>query len=407
MAHIVLAWELGGGYGHLNRLRALAQGLLASGHNLTLAVRYPDAARKVFTGMDVVIVQAPFYSRALPNALEQTPAYVHVLFNVGYGHQDILNRLVAGWFFLLSRLKPDMIIADHSPTALMVSRDMNIPRINFGDGFTCPAPVSPLPVLHSAITTAEVQADECTVLDYCNQALAAQGVSPMNCLADIYKVNETFLITLPTLDHLGYKAQMHYSGVIELQNKGVKPCWPQHQSPKIFAYLKANQSLSTILQVLADQRVSTLVYVKEIPVALKHSFEHVPSLSFSDQPLDISEVLKQASIVVSHGGHQLAAQCLLAGVPQIHIPLHLEQQLLAAKSYETASSLFGRPEEFAGMLSTVINNLSYMTAQAELFADAEHDSYRHSLGRCLALIEHWLSATKPATEETFRAVNAD
>ncbi len=398
MAHIVLAWELGGGYGHLTRLHVVASELLDVGHKVSLIARSKQSAEAVFSNLDIPVYQSPFYNKPIPNSLEQTPAYVHVLFNVGYGHQAILNRLVSSWYELLCRLSPDMVIADHAPTALMVSRDMDIPRINYGDGFTCPAPTSPLPVLHHSITTDGAKADEAIVLGLCNQALSDQGLSPMATLGDIYQVDETFLMTFPALDHLGHREQMHYAGIFENHSQGEPVCWPQVDGPKVFAYLKSQSHLDEQLQLLAECRLSVVVYVKDMPVALTNKYGSVEHMQLVSRPVCIGSVLEQADFVLSHGGHQLSAQCVKAGIPQVHLPLNLEQQLLAARCHKTGSSIFGENHELSSLLSTALHGLDEMFDNARR-NQPQYSYARHPLQRCLTLIHHWLTVRQP--------VNAD
>lgn len=397
MAHIVLAWELGGGFGHLTRLKALARELLTDKHRVTLVARHLGSACTVFAPLaekssNLNFVQAPFYNGHLPNSLEQTPAYVHVLFNVGYGHPEILPRLVANWYRTLCELEPDMLIADHSPTALMTSRDMGIPRINFGDGFTCPPPSNPLPQLHSSFLQESTLADEAKVLKYCNQALAVQGISPMGELADIYRVNETFLTTLAELDHLGERAQVHYSGALwgeVKQSDTLQPVWPDVYGPKIFAYLKVQEHLQSQLEVLEQTGLPVLAYIPDVGSELIDTYANSPSVELLSQPVGTSKVLERAQLVVSHGGHQLAAECLLAGKPQVHLPLHLEQQLLALRCEQTGSSLSSHPAQFGVVFSQALENLSRLTDSARQLAATRHRQ-RNPLGRCMALIRYWL-----------------
>ena len=398
MAHIVLAWELGGGFGHLTRLKALTRELLAAQHQVTLIARHLEPARAVFASLierfgDLNFVQAPFYNGHLPNSLEQTPAYVHVLFNVGYGHPEILNRLVANWYRTLCGLEPDMLIADHSPTALMTSRDMGIPRINFGDGFTCPPPSEPLPQLHNAFPLTTTLADEAKVLGSCNQALAVQGISPMNALADIYRVNETFLMTLAELDHLGARSQIHYSGVLseEVESSHTfQPIWPAVYGPKIFVYLKVQEHLPSQLDVLGQTGLPVLAYIPDIDSELAGKYANSSSVKLLDQPVCMGKVLENAQLVVSHGGHQLAAECLLTGKPQIHLPLHLEQQLLALRCEQTGSSLSCHPAQLGTVLPQALENLARLTDSARQFSSTQYRQ-RNPLGRCMALTNYWLS----------------
>ncbi|MTI12167.1 glycosyltransferase [Sansalvadorimonas verongulae] len=400
MAHIALAWELGGGFGHLSRLKTLAGELLAAGHQITLIARHLEPAREVFSPLfqqfgRVGYVQAPFYNGHLPNSLEQTPAYVHVLFNVGYGDSEVLGRLVSNWHRLLCELKPDMLIADHSPTALMVSRDMAIPRINFGDGFTCPLPTYPLPTLHNALPRSVIENDEAHVLSDCNEALEAQGISPMKELADIYRVNETFLMTLRELDHLGSRPQVNYGGVLfpeSVQFEHQKPVWPPVYGPKIFVYLKPREYLAAQLEVLEQTGLPVLACIPDVPFALVEKYANRPYVKLLHKPLNTGLALREAQLVVSHGGHQLTAECLMAGTPQIHLPLHLEQQLLAHRCRKTNCSRFAHPSELGLVLPQVLENLQNIShrAQQRAFQISRHQQ-KHSLGRCIALINYWLT----------------
>ena len=394
MAHIALAWELGGGLGHLSRLKALARGLLTAGHRITLIARHLEPAREVFASLfqqfgNVGYAQAPFYNGHLPNSLDQTPAYVHVLFNVGYGHPEILGRLVANWHSMLNTLEPDMLIADHSPTALMVSRDMGIPRINFGDGFTCPPPTFPLPKLHNALTQRAIESDEAKVLGYCNQALETQGLSPMSQLADMYRVHETFLMTLPELDHLGSRPQIHYGGALLAENtQHQKPVWPEVYGPKIFAYLKPGEHLDSQLEVLEQTGLPVLVSVLNAPSLLVKKYASSPGIRLLQQPVNTGLALREAQLVVSHGGHQLAAECVRAGVPQVHLPLHLEQQLLAHQCQKTNSSLFAHPSQLGQVLPEALEGLMGLSHSA---LQLSHPVQPDPLGRCMALINYWLT----------------
>ena len=378
-----------GGYGHLSRLKPLALRLLDTGHRVTLVARLPELTQSCFADIPVDIFKAPFYGKPIPNSLAQTPAYVHVLFNVGYGHQAILNRLVKDWSELLHWLSPDMIIADHAPTALMVSRDMGIPRINYGDGFTCPAPAYPLPALHTSVSIDEICADEAVVLGYCNNALMAQGLSPMETLGDLYRVDEILLMTLPALDHLGFREQMHYSGLCLIDEDGVEPDWPDGTGARLFAYLSVHPLLDLQLQLIADARSPAIVYVWGMPEDLREKYQCIPWLSLSDKPLSIPNVLNNADLVISNGGHQLTLQCLSAGMPQVHLPLQLEQQLLAARCHLTGSSLFGSANDLSFLLEAALGRLTHMSACARRsFSRQKVPS--DPLSRCLALIQYWL-----------------
>ncbi len=406
MAHIVLAWELGGGLGHLKRLQALAKELLAAGHQLTLVSRDIENTRRIFAEWPVALIPSPLHPDTFPEALEQTPAYAHILFNIGYGRPDILNEMVVRWHRLLESLAPDMLIADHAPTALMVSRDMAIPRINYGDGFTCPPPSDPLPLLYPTgaeagfdredICLDDARTSEQQMLEHCNQALALCNCSAMEKLGDIYRVDETFLMTVPALDHLGSRTQVSYSGLLPADDTGLVPHWPRgsdhrnHSRLRIFVYLKMQDYTETLLDTLSSSGLSVLVYIGGLPVSLEHKYQQSETLAFAEGALSIPRVLSQSDLVVSHGGHQLSSQCLMNGVPQMHLPINLEQQLLAARCEQTGASLTGTPDAFQKLLTKARERLPHLQYQA-WEQSALLASFLNPLGRCMALIEYHLS----------------
>jgi len=63
MANILLAWELGGGLGHLSALRPMVTGLAEKGHRVFAALRDLSRADRMFGAVEVSFLQAPFRSR--------------------------------------------------------------------------------------------------------------------------------------------------------------------------------------------------------------------------------------------------------------------------------------------------------------------------------------------------------
>ncbi len=69
MKTILIAWELGGGLGHLLQLAPVVKGLAQRGHRVVLALKDLSRARAVFPE-GVQLLQAPVKTRTEANAIQ-------------------------------------------------------------------------------------------------------------------------------------------------------------------------------------------------------------------------------------------------------------------------------------------------------------------------------------------------
>jgi len=189
MATILLAWELGGGLGHFMNLRPLAEGLLRRGHRVVAVLRDLSAARQFLVDPNVDILQAPF-KHARIRDIEPTCTFAQILHNCGFGDADELLTLAEAWRKLYDYLQPDLIIFDHSPTALLASAGYPARRALIGTGFFSPPDTGApgLPNLRTWLTPNQVELDahEAQVLANINAALARWSMPPLACVAELY-----------------------------------------------------------------------------------------------------------------------------------------------------------------------------------------------------------------------------
>ncbi|MGZ5685579.1 MAG: hypothetical protein ACXWG9_15755, partial [Usitatibacter sp.] len=144
MARIAFAWELGGELGHAMSCGALAHSLAVRGHRIAFMFRElrSIAFLRETEGYDVF--QAPVLleeGRGAPIPV----SYADVMLGCGYADAASLSPLVGAWRSLLLRWKPDLVVEDYSPTALLAAHTLGIPRVRFGNGFAIPPRASPLP----------------------------------------------------------------------------------------------------------------------------------------------------------------------------------------------------------------------------------------------------------------------
>ncbi|MDQ3027343.1 MAG: hypothetical protein M3R58_12680 [Pseudomonadota bacterium] len=144
MARIAFAWELGGEYGHVMSCAGLAGGLELHGHRIAFMFRELRQLSVIPEARNYDVFQAPRSARegrdvALPQS------YADILLGCGYSDPAELIALVGGWRSLLMHWKPDLLVADFSPTSLVAARTLGIECVTYGNGFFVPPRASPLP----------------------------------------------------------------------------------------------------------------------------------------------------------------------------------------------------------------------------------------------------------------------
>src|SRR5208337_884725 len=143
MAKVLLTWELGGGSGHFVNLRPLVCGLEAAGHAVCVAVRQLSRGPALLGGKAVSFLQAPFKADVPKNVLPMARTFAHILHNIGFGEAAELALRVDAWRNLIDAVGPDLIVFDHSPTALLAARGGKARRVLLGDSFCTPPDCSP------------------------------------------------------------------------------------------------------------------------------------------------------------------------------------------------------------------------------------------------------------------------
>ena len=327
-----MTWELGAGLGHLQRLQPLAAELAARGHGVWLAVRDLSRARGVFGGMAVTLMQAPHKTRPPPDEIRPPLTFPQILHNVGFADRAELAALVARWREVYRLVRPDIVVFDHSLTALLAARLTRAKRVLIGTGFTCPPDQHPMANLRPwvAADAERLQRDEEHVLANANGVLSASGGPPLGRLGQLLsEVDETFLCTFPELDHSpGRPAPApRYRGAWN-RAAGRPPHWPAGSGPRLFAYLKPCKALPQLLRKLKDLRCPVLVACDGIDAAAVQAFTS-PTMRFETVKVDLSLVGRECDLAITNGNHGTTSGLLLAGKPVLHVPLHLEQLLLA------------------------------------------------------------------------------
>jgi UDP:flavonoid glycosyltransferase YjiC (YdhE family) len=358
MAKVLLAWELGGNYGHLVALRALARELKRQGHSCTFAVRGLGSAQGFLDPALGPLVQAPVRLTAGRNRVRTQLSYASLLHNIGFNDPVELAGRIHAWRTLYRALGTEFLFADHSPVALIAARTLGIPAACIGNGFTVPPRMSPFPsfrVVSSrakrgipsrlAVPDAVLLSNEAVVLKELNHALALLKLRPFALLQDIFRGAAPALFTYSPLDHYEVPRTETFRGLPDY-SYGAQPRWPSGKGPRIFAYLTPNTSLPVVLKALKQSKARVLL---RLPGSLPEVAAEVarPGLTVANDPVHFRAAAESCDAFVNYGAHSTVAEFLLAGKPGILVPDLHERALTARRAVGIGAALSVRATSVA------------------------------------------------------------
>jgi hypothetical protein len=376
MARILFAWEMGRNLGHLSRDLPLARACRDAGHHVVMTAPDLRAAGALLRDEGLPLVQAPMLNRV--DAPRPAPVnFADMLLHLGYADEATLAGALAGWRGLFELGRPDVVVFDHAPTALIAARQLGIPVLVQGTGFEIPPGGSPMPGFRpwEPVDRERLEQAEADVLRRINGELLRFGALPLERLADLFVTPHTLLTTFPELDPFGPRDGAHYVGpVFALPSPKESRGGPRLERGGVFAYLRKDiPGCEALLQALQALRVDVLCAVPDLPDEWAARY---PRLRFVAGTIDIHAVLPEAALVITSGAGTIAT-ALLAGVPVLVIPQFVEQYLAGLALQRTGAGLTMRDRRNKGlctaMLDQLLNGTRYREA-ARAFAQ-RHASF--------------------------------
>jgi hypothetical protein len=342
--HVVLAWELGGGYGHIAGFIPLADELRKNNCRISWILRDTKYFHALCGMTDDMVLQAPFSHPKAGVTIRPVNNFSDLLSRHGCGHANELIGLVGAWRSLFKLLKPDLLICDHSPMAIFAARGGTFPVASYGTGFFLPPAVSPWPGLQpfKAIDEEKLLESDTLILNVFNSSLSQLGEPGLQQMSDLFDIDTHFLCTFPELDHYHGRKTEDYWGPRMDVSSGVEPVWPKGNGPRVFAYLKENHSSTgNVIAALAELGWPSLVHFtggKQSDIdTLSCS-----SIVISNEHLHMGQLVQQADLFINHAGHGTISASLLGGKPSLMIPSQQEQLLLAKAVAQYGLGILGK-----------------------------------------------------------------
>lgn len=307
-------------------------------------------------------------------------SYLHVLKNQGFADPEGLKGRFKAWLALYQMWWPDLIVSDHSPTAVFAAQHFRDAKLVMsGGGYTVPPdqhlfhafPIAPF------VTRDALLAEENRFLEqHINPLMQALDGTRYNRLCDAFRADARWLCLFREIDHYPQREAANYLGT-GYSTVGESPLWPNGQGSKVFAYLKHHQDLEELLTHIQQLGVPTLIKGDQLPDSIEQNFSG-PSVKFADEMQDMTEVVEHCDLGITNGNAGATAHFLLAGKPVLMMPMHIGQ-LIGAKAVEhigcgnavdyLQEQHFSYPDAIANLTAT---GNQYLRA-AQAFAVANKD----------------------------------
>lgn len=364
--------------GHLARIQPIAAELLKRGHRIDIAACNLDTTRRLM-GDGFRYWQAPLWSASqVGGKVARVTTLAHVLHNIGYRDPAQLASHLRAWRSLLLSVKPEILVCDSSPTALLAARGLDMGVVAIGTGFHLPPPVYPLPSYrYTEADDSASRGHEDRLTYIVNHALGVHGIPCVEYMGQAFDVDLTVLTALDELDHFDGRISPCYAGPFT-QFSGDTPAWPSGAGPRVFGYLKPFPLLVPLLNELRRRAFPTVIYAPDVPRSITTPYTG-DGMRFHERPVSMSYATGVCDLLISHAGYGLPLDGLLVGRPVLSFPIFLDQYITAKSIERLGAGLCLAPREphsIASAFDEVLSSLCVRAAQR--FADKYQHLHRQT-----------------------------
>jgi UDP:flavonoid glycosyltransferase YjiC (YdhE family) len=327
---ILVCWDFGWGIGHVNHILAPARELVRRGADVTFAIYSSQFIRHFKDLRDRTFVHAPvsaFFLRPRSEPLlGDRSSYAALLNNAGFCEPDYVRFFTQSYDALFSLYKPDCVIAEHSPAAMLSAYLAGIPAVATGNGATVPD--------HDGrrfLPKANNQADDAApanayVLERLNDALRACGKRPLVNLPDFMPAGRLFAMCPRDFD---FYADRTAGTVVPPAEMIAEQAPPPGQRDEVFSYFQLTGHTGDLaMAALASLDMPRRAYFsilagKDLDILRNRD------VMVSETPVPPLDIIRRSRVMLNSGNGGTVIQAAMAGLYQVIIPTDPERMLHA------------------------------------------------------------------------------
>lgn len=351
----LLAWEMGEGFGHAERLLFLAAWLRQRGWQTKVYARNPAALAERYTHAGIEVRQAPPHIPCHDGSKPFAAASFSDIMGIcGYAQREALRSTVSAWAGELKAFCPDVVLADYSPL-LALAAFGQYPVITLGDGFVVPPATTAgeFPALDRSAAPVWPGAQ---LLEHAQAIQRERGAPIPERLTDIIEGQAQIVSVPPDLDIYRSERRAVATGPWQVQPPLAKPAG----LGRLFLYLRlGHRPTLPLLKLIVEHRLAASCFIHGLTPALRDWLTQA-GIVVHREPPDLRHALSETTFFVHHGGIGSLMLAAYAGRPQLLLPRHLEQKLNAATALARLPGTYVMPER--------ISDAAMANALPELFS---------------------------------------
>jgi UDP:flavonoid glycosyltransferase YjiC (YdhE family) len=337
----MLAWQHGANLGHFSRLAALGHWLAEEGAVLIWAVPAAQLNHAAWGGQGNTPrnarIVAPAWDRPAPHA--PPVSFAGVLEALGYADPDRLATAVQQWWTLFDRLRIERLVVDYAPAALLAAVWAGLPTLHLTNGFDAPPADAPPFDIRAGAARAKVRHEQSRLR--LNQCLAEVGrrlgISSPLTWEELLTRPMRMYDCVPEADPYAPRPGSGiYVGPVGTPVSVRQVDWPRGDRdgrPRVFVYLR-DASCKHVLKALTDSAwgigAKVVCFWPGVEEADADAWRS-KGVDLVNEPVALEPLLPDCDMVVSYGAAAVTCRALLAGVPQLILPIDAEKDLIARR----------------------------------------------------------------------------